>query len=264
VARREVDGARVGGQRKAAALPSGKAAWRVALIVAFGVLLTVTMGEAIVSAIVPNTGDHATYISAAQRWVAGGSFYPAYQLAGPYLIAGTEVLYPPVVLPFLVVFSFLPAVLWWAVPIAILAGVLLYWRPSLVGWTLILVCLANPLTFVIYLWGNPGMWFAAFVALGTVYGWPAVLVLLKPTLAPLALVGIRHRSWWVALGVLAGVSLAFLPMWGQYVAAMTNARGPLVSPFYSWQQVPLMLAPLVARWTSARSSMTGCLPGCCI
>ena len=240
------------GKRKAAALPLGKAAWRMVLIVAFGVLLAVTAGEAIVSAIVPNIGDHITYFGAAQRWLASGSFYPAYQLTGPYLVVGTEILYPPTILPLLVVFSFLPAVLWWVVPIAILAGVLLYWRPSLAGWTLILACLANPLSLTIYLWGNPGMWIVAFVALGTVYGWPAVFVLLKPTLAPFALVGIRRRSWWVALGVLAVVSLAFLPLWGQYVTVLLNARGPLVSPLYSLPSVPLMLVPLVARWASTR------------
>jgi hypothetical protein len=98
------------------------------------------------------------------------------------------------------------------------------------------------------------MWFAAFVALGTIYHWPSVLVLIKPTLAPFALVGIRHRSWWIALAALAVVSLVFLPMWQDWLAVTLNARGPYVSPFYSWQQVPLMLSPLVARWATTRSS----------
>ena len=237
---------------KNAAFPNGKAAWRVALMVAFGALIVVILWEATVSAIVPQVWDHAWLMTATRRFLDGGSFYPAYELTGPYIVGGTEILYPPTILPLLVVFSFLPDILWWVAPIALLAGVLLYWRPSLAGWTLILVCLANPLTFTLYLWGNPGMWFVAFVGLGTVYGWPAVLVVLKPTLAPFALVGIRQRSWWVALAILAVVSLAFLPLWFDYIAVVANSRGPMVSPLYSLPQVPLMVTPLVARWASTR------------
>ena len=246
-----------GGQRKAAALP-WKAAARVALMVALGVLLIVVITEGIVFLMLPNVGpdqaigDHAVLMTATRRWLAGGSFYPAYELTGPYQVAGVEILYPPVVLPLLVAFSFLPDLLWWAVPIAILAAVLAYWRPSLAGWVLILACIANPFTFTTYAWGNPGMWFAAAIALGTVYGWPAVFMVVKPTLAPFALVGIRQRSWWIAAAALAFVSLLFLPLWGQYVSVVLNARGPMVSPFYSLPQVSLMLTPLVARWASSR------------
>lgn len=244
-----------GGHKDDAAAMRWKTAVWIALRIAFGALLVVVMVEAVVSAMLPNIGDHEVYISAAQRWLAGGSFYPTYQLDGPYVIAGTEILYPPLILPLLVVFSFLPAILWWAVPVAILAGVLAYWRPSQLGWTLILICLANPMTFTIYLWGNPAMWFVALVALGTIYGWPAVLVAIKPTLAPFALIGVRRRSWWIAAGVLAAVALVFLPLWRDYAAVVANARGPVVSPLYSWQQVPLMLTPLIARWASTRQPM---------
>ena len=59
---------------------------------------------------------------------------------------------------------------------------------------------------------------------------------------------------WIALAMLVVVSLAFWPLWWDYVAVTLNARGPLVSPLYSWQQAPLMLAPLIARWTSRRAT----------
>jgi hypothetical protein len=96
------------------------------------------------------------------------------------------------------------------------------------------------------------MWIAAFVALGTVWGWPGVLVALKPSLLPFMLVGIRSRSWWLAAGLLVLVSLAVLPMWFDYATAMLNARGPLVSPLYSLGNVPVVLIPLVARLDSRR------------
>ena len=235
--------------------PRERVGWFL-LRVAFGALLAVVIVEAAAWAMVPNVGDHAVYIDAARQWMGNGSFYAAHQLDGPYVVSQTEILYPPLILPLLVVFSYVPAVFWWAVPMIILAGVLVYWRPSQLGWALILVCLANPFTFTIYLWGNPGMWFVAFVGLATIYHWPSVFVFLKPTLAPFALVGFRHRSWWIALSLFVVVSLALLPLWSDYIDVVSNARGPLVSPLYSWQQVPLMLVPLIAQRAATRPEVT--------
>jgi hypothetical protein len=225
--------------------------------VIFGALLLWVVTLGLLFASIPNTGpaaitaDHAIYMAAARRWMAGGSFYQPYQLAGPYTIVMVEILYPPTILPLLVVFAFLPDVLWWLIPIAIVVAVTIHWRPSLLGWTLILACMAVPITFESIAYGNPGIWIAAFVALATVYGWPAVLVVLKPTLAPFMLLGIRRPSWWVALGLLGLVSLAFLPLWGQYLTVLMNARGPLVSPLYSLNQAPVLLIP-VAAWVCRR------------
>ncbi|MGH2513088.1 MAG: hypothetical protein ACRDGQ_10415, partial [Candidatus Limnocylindrales bacterium] len=77
--------------------------------------------------------DYDTYMAAADRWLAGGNFYLAYQLAGPYAIITREVLYQPILIPLLIPFSILPAVLWWIVPIGIMAAVVGHWRPSMVG-----------------------------------------------------------------------------------------------------------------------------------
>lgn len=198
------------------------------------------------------TGDHATYMAAGRRWLAGGSFYRPYQLAGPYVVDKVEILYPPTILPLLIVFGFLPDILWWLTPIAILAGVVSYWRPGLAGWTAILACIAVPSTFEALAYGNPALWVAAFLALGTILGWPSVLVALKPTLIPFMVVGIRRRSWWLAAGLLAVVSLVFLPLWFDYARVLLNARGPLVSPWYSLGNVPLLLIPLIARFNSRR------------
>jgi hypothetical protein len=195
--------------------------------------------------------DYSTYMDAAREWLAGRGFYLDYQLTGPYVVVATERLYPPTILPLLAVFTVLPAVLWWVIPAAIVVGIVLYWRPSTLAWAGILACLAVPSTLELWATGNPGIWAAAAVAAGTRWGWPGVLVLLKPSLFPFAIVSIRSRGWWVAAAGFAFVSLAFLPMWGDYAAALVNARGPRVSLLYSLGNVPLLLIPLVA-WLARR------------
>jgi hypothetical protein len=74
------------------------------------------------------------------------------------------------------------------------------------------------------IYGNPTMWVAMAVALGTVWRWPAVLAVLKPSLAFFAVIGVRDRWFWIAGGVLLLVSLAMLPDWREYLAAMSNLR----------------------------------------
>lgn len=230
----------------------------IGIRVAFGALALYAGILVIIWVTTPNlgpaagTGDHATYMAAARRWLSGGSFYLPYQLSGPYVVDKVEILYPPISLPLLILFSALPDVLWWVIPIGILAAVVTFWRPGLLGWTAILACIAAPSTFEMYAYGNPAMWVAAFVALGTVWGWPAVLVALKPSLAPFMFIGIHRRSWWLGFGLLGLASLAFLPMWFDYAKVVLNARGSLVSPLYSLGNVPVLLIPLIARLDSRR------------
>jgi len=188
--------------------------------------------------------DYRLYMDATNRWLAGGTFYNVYQLTGPYTITPGDILYPPNALLFFAPATLLPDVLWWAIPLAIVAAVVWHDRPAPVLWPFIAICLAWPPTALTIAVGNPAMWVAAAVALGTIYAWPAVLVLLKPQLFPFALVGIRRSSWWIALAVLFLVSLAFLPMWVDWIAVVLNSRGGGL--LYSVQQVPLLLVPLLA------------------
>lgn len=97
--------------------------------------------------------------------------------------------------------------------------------------------------------GNPSMWIAAFAAAGTVWAWAYVLVLLKPSLAPFALLGVRHRSWWIALGVAVLVSIPFAGMWLDWITALRNADQDLL---YSLRDAPIVLIPLIAYWGSSR------------
>src|SRR4249919_2944324 len=75
--------------------------------------------------------DFRLYQDATARWLASGQFYEPYQLAGPYPISAGDILYPPVALwlfvPFAVdggpVLDAIQAVVWWALPLGVVAAV---------------------------------------------------------------------------------------------------------------------------------------------
>ncbi len=206
--------------------------------------------------------DYDTYVGAARRWLAGGSFYEPYQLSGPYTIFLREILYPPVVLLLLIPFTLLPPFMWWAIPLGLTGAILAWHRPSPWGLVAILVLLLLPAPFdapwaLNYIaTGNPGLWIIAAVAAGTCWSWPGVLVLLKPSLFPFAVVGMKSRGWWVTLAVLAVVSLALFPLWLDYVTVLLNARGPRANIFYSLISAPATAVPLVAWLTGKDGQRT--------
>jgi hypothetical protein len=105
-------------------------------------------------------------------------------------------------------------------------------------------CLVFPVTLVYIAYANPTIWIAAFVALGLRYAWPGVLVLLKPSLAPFALIGIRSRGWWVGLFVLVLASIPFLAPTLDYPRIVLDSRGS--SLLYSGTSVPVVALPVVA------------------
>jgi hypothetical protein len=128
--------------------------------------------------------DRTTYADATRRWLATGSFYNPWQLGGPYPLHYRDILYPPIALLVLVPAMALPPLLWWLIPLAIYGAVIAYHRPAWWAWPLIAWCICWPVSLLVIGNGNPGIWAAAAVALGTLAGWPAVMVLIKPTLAP--------------------------------------------------------------------------------
>jgi len=196
----------------------------------------------------PAQADGALYRAAGQRILSGGPVYPAFELGGPYTLAMRPELYPPPTLLFLVApMAALPAFLWWLVPLGTITAILVRQRPSLIGWVGILLCLAWPPTGYVILAGNPIIWAAAFVALGSTWKGAAVLTLVKPTLAPFALVGIRSRSWWLVAGGYVAFVVALSPLWLDYLTVLRNAVG--LDPLYSLSHVPMMLIPAIAWWT---------------
>ena len=89
------------------------------------------------------------------------------------------------------------------------------------------------------------------MGLATLSGGWGVLVLLKPALALFAAWGIRRRSWWLSLGLLAVASAVLAPMWPDWIRIMLNSRNPS-GLLYAWQEAPLLLIPVIAWWGSER------------
>ena len=186
--------------------------------------------------------DFVLYRDIAARWLSGGPYFEPYQLAGPYEIRAGDVLYPPAGLLLFVPFATLPALfawpLWWAIPLGATGWAIWRLQPRVEVWPLLALCIAWPTTLLKTWTGNPVIWAMAAVALGTLYYWPSVFVLLKPSLAPFGLFGANRRSWWVALGALVLVSLPFGSLWIDWVASVVNSRGGGL--LYSALEIPVL------------------------
>jgi hypothetical protein len=197
--------------------------------------------------------DAALYRDATLRWLSGGSFYEPYQIAGPYEIRAGDVLYPPVGLVLFVPFAVLPvaiaAIVWWAIPLGATGWAIRRLRPRPAVWPLLALCVAWPTTLLKTWTGNPVIWSMAAMALGVVYAWPSVVVLLKPSLAPFALFGAGRRSWWIAAFVLVLACVPFGGMWTDWVGSVVNSRGGGL--LYSALEIPMLLLPLIA-WLGRR------------
>jgi hypothetical protein len=206
--------------------------------------------------------DYRWHVDAARRLLDTGTPYWPWQIAGPYEIGDGAILYPPTAFLLFIPFIWLPTVLWWAIPIGITAVAFAVHRPPLWGWAVIGALLSYERSLNVYIYGNPSMWVVAAIAAGTILWWPLVFVFAKPTFTPIALLGIRHRSWWITAVVLAIASIPFGRVWLDWLAVVRNSN---VSLLYNLPTLPLMLAPIVAwltghrrpdlRWT--RRSTTG-------
>ena len=198
--------------------------------------------------------DVQLYRDAAARWWAGGPFYEPHQLAGPYEITPGDILYPPVGLWLFVPFALLPAflalVLWWLIPIAVTTWAIVRLRPRPAVWPLIALCIAWPTTPLKTWTGNPVIWCVAAMAIATAWRGAAPFALLKPSLFPFALFGIRQRSWWIGLAVFIALCLPFTGMWTDWVRTVVDSRGGGL--LYSILEAPMLAIPLVA-WAGRRS-----------
>jgi hypothetical protein len=222
----------------------------VALLGVFGVYELIVLTQVIG----PRLGEDRLFFQAiGQRWLDGAPVYLPHQLAGPYQVTlQVDNLYPPTALLLFVPLTFLPAFVWWLVPLSVTVYVIARWRPAWWAWPLMALIFLWPKTISSVLWGNTDMWAVAAVAAGLRWGWPAVFLLLKPTLAPFALVGVRKRSFWVVGAAMVALGLFTLPLWFDYFTAMRNLRIPWD---YSLVSIPPMFLPIVA-W-AARTSDRG-------
>jgi hypothetical protein len=212
--------------------------------------------------------DYTTVMDAAHRWLAGSSPYLARQLNGPYPQIGAnladsgEMLYPPIALPFFAAFSALPGFLWWVIPAALAAMGLRRARPARWAWPILALCLVVGQSVPLMIAGNPTIWIVVAGLWAPSLGWPGPLMLLKPSVAPLALLGIRHRSWWVAAAILAAASLVFGRLWVDWFWSVTNLRvSGAGGILFSLHQLPILLIPVVvavaARPRTRKSATEG-------
>jgi hypothetical protein len=196
--------------------------------------------------------DFRFYRDVALRWLTDGTFYLPHQLSERYEVTTlVDVIYPPSALLLFLPFVVVPAPLWWLIPTGVLGYVIWSWRPALWSVPVMLVLLMWVQAFGAWLWGNTDMWMAASIAAGLRWGWPAAVVLLKPSIVPFALIGVRRPSFWLVVIAGAAVSvILFWPLWLQYVQAMRNM---VLRPDYSLGSVTLLMLPIVA-WSARRRS----------
>jgi hypothetical protein len=197
--------------------------------------------------------DFRTVTDAASRWMSGSDPYLARQLGGPYQLIGAnladsgEFLYPPVALPFLAVFDRLPAPAWWAVPLGLGAVALWRLRPARWSWPILGLLLASGHAVPLVIAGNPTMWVLVAALWTPLVAWPGALILLKPSVAPLALLGITRRSWWLALGMLVAASIPFGALWADWYRAITDLReNGAPALLHSLTHAETLVFPLVA------------------
>ena len=135
-------------------------------------------------------------------------------------------------------------------PAAAVGWCLFQLRPSRLAWLWVRVCLAWPTTPLKILTGNPVIWAMAAMALGVLYAWPSVLVLIKPSLFPFALFGIREKRWWLALIAFAIACVPFGSLWIDWIHSILNSQGGGIG--YSILEAPMLALP-IAAWLGSSS-----------
>jgi hypothetical protein len=199
--------------------------------------------------------DFGHYLDGTRRWLATGTPYLPAEVAAPFQYQPLTFMHPPLALLLFAPFLVLPAVLWWVIPIGITAVLIVSWRPAPWAWPVITLLLALPKAHIAVIVGNTDLWVLAAIAAGLRFGWPALLVVIKPSLFPFVLSGVRHRSWWLGLPVLVLLAIPFGSLWVDWLHVVVNAPGGVA---YSLPNVPWLLVPVVA-WV-ARRTPDGRLP----
>ena len=210
--------------------PAGERIRRAARLVTIILsAIAVVVGALVLRAVIggwhgPIGQDLDTYLGFTRSWLDGRGFYLPVQLAGSYVVEDVVGnVYPPVLLYLTVPFALgVPAVLWWAIPATLVTAALWRLQPAWWAWPVLALVFCYPRTWTLLVAGNPAMWSIAFAVAGVAWGWPAVGAALKLTFAPLALIGIRQRSWWIAAGASLVAALPFGAMWVEYVTVLVN------------------------------------------
>lgn len=220
-----------------------------AALIRLGLLLGDPFGERFLA------NDLNGYLAGARRFLASGSPYLPEQLAGAWALQPDSFIHPPVALYLFVPFLALPAVLWWLVPIGLTVVAIFRMRPAPWTWPLMAAAILWPRTAGILIAGNTDLWVAAAIGVTLAWSLPAsVLLVLKPSYLPLALLGVRWRSWWIAATIVGVLSLPFAGLWFDF---LTVLRGSPVEPWYSLLNLPYVAIPLIAWLGRDHRPVTG-------
>ena len=193
--------------------------------------------------------DAALYAQIGSHFLSTGQLYFPQQFE-PYHAEHIVNLYPPTALYLFVPASFAPRILWWLVPLAIIAVSLSRLRPAWWSWPLMAAACIWPLhapdVLVGLVYGNSFMWtMAAMFAAATFRSGLAWAVLLKPTHMFMALPW-AVRSW-RGLAVMVVMSAVMLPLWFDWLTVMGNLTGA-----GGWVALSPALAIPAIAWVARR------------
>jgi len=190
------------------------------------------------------TSDFWFYREVGARWLETGTLYLPDQLAAGHQVAlMQDVLYPPTALYLFVPLVFVPPPTWWLIPLLVVTASIWHWRPNRWSWPILALLVAWPRTEGALLLGNTDLWVAAGVAGGLRWGWPAAFVLLKPSFAFLALLGVRFRAWRWSLLIVVALSAPLVLLWFDYIRVLLNTHVPID---YSLMNLPIIAIPILA------------------
>ena len=194
--------------------------------------------------------DYGHYLGATRRWLDTGTPYLASEIAGRFEYEPLTFLHPPIALLLFLPFLWLPAFAWWAIPLTITTLCVLSFRPAPWSWPILALLLCHPNLDHGLVAGNSGMWMLAGIAAGLRLGWPALVVIAKPSIAPFILVGARHRSWWIGAAILVAACIPFGALWIDWLRVIVNSPGDWT---YGVRDIPWLMMPVVAWWSRGRA-----------
>ncbi len=162
-------------------------------------------------------------------------------------------LYPPTALYLFVPASFVPRVLWWAIPLLVIAWSLTRLRPAWWAWPLMALACVVPLNApevpIGLVYGNTLMWTMAALFAAAAFrpgiAWAAAF---KPADFLLG-IPFAARSW-RAGAIAVAASLLLLPLWADWLAAMRNLEGASLSLVVA--TLPALAIPSVAYLARTR------------
>jgi len=192
--------------------------------------------------------DWLGYRAGFERLLATGTPYAPFELAGPFTPEHLDFIHPPNALVLIAPFAILPHpldyILWIGIPIAIFCYLLRH-LPWWAWPAVALLSTTNSLQYPI-LNGNSSLFMTAVFGLGIRFGWVVGLLAMKPTLAPLAIVGI-HRP--IPAFILAVVPILLtLPLFPDYLTVTHNMQGiPLTYSVSNYSLIALAALPWLAE-----------------